>query len=102
MHAHRLTRAVFMAVVCAGLLVWALWNRPPPMVSRSTQLGQVVSVDEGGVTVIVLADGKRVRAITPKPKPKAGGKIPMIVEIYKDGSEYAVVDEEAWRMEPAN
>jgi len=98
MHAHRLSRAVFIAITAGGLLLWTLWNRPAPMVSRSPQMGQVVSVAEGGVTVISLADGKRVRALTPRPAPKPGSRIPMIVETYEDGSVYAIIDQEAWRM----
>ena len=98
MHAHRLARAVCMATALGGLLVWALWNPPAPMISRSTQMGQVVSAVEGGVTVIALADGKQVRAFTSQPVPKAGDRVPMIVETYEDGSVYAVVDEEARRM----
>jgi hypothetical protein len=99
LHAHRLSRAVFIAVTAGGLLLWALWNRPPPMTDRSMQTGEVVSAVAGGVTVIALADGKRVRALNLQPLPKAGDRIPMIVETYQDGSVYAVVDQESWRME---
>ncbi len=97
MNAHRLSRAVFLAVALGGLLVWELWNPPPRMVSRSAQVGQVVSVTEGGVTVITLADGKQVRALSLQPAPKSGDKITMVVETYEDGTARAVVDEEAWR-----
>jgi low affinity Fe/Cu permease len=96
-HAHRLSRAVFMAMFAGGLLVWALWFGPPPRVSRATQTGQVVSVAEGGVTVITLADGKQVRVMA-KVAMKAGDSVPMIVETYEDGSIVAFVDEQAWRM----
>jgi hypothetical protein len=102
MHAHRLSRAVFVAVVVGGLFVWGLWNRNAPMVSRSTQVGRVESVVKGGMTVIALSDGKRVRAVTPHPMPKPGASMPMIVETYEDGSVYAFIDMESWRMEPAN
>jgi len=97
MHAHRLSRAVFVAVALGVVLVWALWNRPPALVSRTTQSGQVVSAVADGVTVIELKDGKRVRALTPHPVPTPGTRIPMIIEIYRDGSVYAVIDQESWR-----
>lgn len=98
MHAHRLSRAIFIAVAMGGMLIWTLLNRPPPMVSRDTQMGQVISVVKDGVTVIGLADGKTVRAFTMQPIPMPGDKIPMIVERYEDGSMYATVDLEAWRI----
>jgi len=95
MHAHRLSRAVFLAIALGGLLVWELWNPPPRMVSRSTQVGQVVSVADGGITVIVFPDGKRTRALSLQPIPKPGDQITMIVETYEDGTALATVDEEA-------
>jgi len=97
MHAHRLSRALFVAIAVGGVFIWALWNRPAPMVSRTSQAGQVISAVKGSVMVIELADGKRVRALTPQPPPKPGDRIPMIVETYQDGSVYAVIDLEAWR-----
>jgi hypothetical protein len=96
MRAHRLSRAVFLVIALGGLLVWELWNPPPRMVSRSTQVGQVVSVAEGGITVIALENGKRARALSLQPKPKPGDKIIMVVESYEDGTALATVDEEAW------
>jgi len=96
-HAHRLSRAVFMAMFAGGLLVWALWFGPPPRVARAAQMGQVISVADGGATVIRLADGKQVRVLA-KSAMKAGDRVPMIVETYQDGSLIAFVDEQAWRM----
>jgi hypothetical protein len=97
MNAHRLSRAVFLAIALGGLLLWELWNPPPRLVSRSTQVGEVVSVAESGMIVIALADGKRVRTLSLQPVPKSGDKITMVVETYEDGTARAFVDEEVWR-----
>jgi hypothetical protein len=96
MHAHRLSRAVFVAITVGGVLIWALWNRPPVMIARTSQLGTVVSIVNETVTVIELSGGKEVRALTPSPAPKKGDKIPLIVETYEDGSVRAVIDLDAW------
>jgi len=100
LHAHRLSRAIFVAVAAGGALLYTLWTWPPPMVSRLSQSGKVVSVVVDGVTVIELADGKRVRALTPQPPPKPGDGIPMVVETYNDGSVMATIDLESWRTAP--
>ena len=95
MYAHRLSRAVFVAVALAGALAYTWWNWPAPLVSRTTQSGQVISAVKDGVMVIELPDGKHVRAFTPYPVPKPGDHVPMIVETYEDGSIHAVIDPEA-------
>jgi hypothetical protein len=97
LHAHRLSRAVFLAVVLLGLLVWAVLNKPPAMVARVNQAGEVISVIEDGATLIRLPDGKRVRIFTPRPLPHPGDKIPMVVENYEDGTARASIDLDAWR-----
>jgi hypothetical protein len=97
MHAHRLSRAVFLAIVLLGLLVWSLLNKPPAMVDRSIQTAEVVSVIKDGATLIKLPDGRHVRTFTPQPLPQPGDAIPMIVESYEDGTAMAVVDLDAWR-----
>jgi len=100
LHAHRLSRAMFVAVAAGGALLYTLWTWPPPMVLRMSQSGKVVSVVADGVTVIELAAGKRVRALTPQPPPKPGDSMPMVVETYKDGSVRATIDLESWRITP--
>lgn len=100
LHAHRLSRAIFVAVAAGGALLYTLWTWPPPIVLRTLQPGKVVSVVADGVTVIELADGKRVRALTPRPPPKPGQIMPMVVETYEDGAVVAVIDLEAWRINP--
>ncbi|MCI0504577.1 MAG: hypothetical protein L0Z73_00560 [Gammaproteobacteria bacterium] len=97
MHAHRLSRAVFVAITVGGVLIWALWNRPPAMIARTPQSGTVISVVNETVTVIELSSGKQVRALTPTPMPKKGDTIPLIVETYEDGSVRAVIDLDAWQ-----
>ena len=97
MHAHRLSRAVFVAVALAGALAYTLWNWPAPMVSRTAQDGQVISAVKDGVMLIELANGKHVRTFTPNPAPKPGDHVPMIIESYEDGSIYAIIDIDAWR-----
>jgi hypothetical protein len=96
-HAHRLSRAVFVAVALLGLLVWSLLNKPPAMIDRSFQVGEVITVIKDGATLIKLADGRHVRTLTPQPLPQPGDTIPMIVESYEDGTAMAVVDINAWR-----
>lgn len=101
LHAQRLSKAVFMAIVTGGLLLWALWTRPPPMIEHSTQIGEVVSVAAGGVTEIRLPGGRRARIMTPQPAPRIGDRITMIVETFEGGRVDAYIDLEAWRMETA-
>ncbi len=97
-YAHRLSRAVFVAVALAGALVYTLWNWPAPLVSQTAQSGLVLSAEKDGVFLIELADGKRLRAFTPHPAPKPGDRVPMIVETYEDGSLHAVIDPDAGLM----
>ena len=92
MYAHRLSRAVFVALALAGALSYTLWNWPAPLVSRTAQSGQVISAVKDGVMLIELSDGKRVRSFTPYPVPKPGDRVPMIIETYEDGSLHAVID----------
>lgn len=94
-HASRLSRAVFAAIALSGALLWTLWQWPPLMTSRTTQTGEVVSVNKGGVVLIRLNDGKQVRALISNRIPKVGDTLPMIVETYEDGSIRAYINHEA-------
>lgn len=98
--AHRLSRAVFVAVALAGVLLWSLWNTPAPLVSRTTVTGEVVSVVKDGIMVIALPDGRQARVFTPNPAPAVGERIPMTVETYEDGSVTAVIDVQTWKGVP--
>lgn len=95
MRAHRLSRAVFVAVALAGAFAYTFWTWPAPLVSRTAQNGKVVSAAKDGIMLIELANGKHVQAFTPYPVPKPGDSVPMIVESYEDGSIHAVIDPEA-------
>lgn len=91
----RLSRVVFVAIALLGALLWTLWHWPAPMTSRFSETGEVVSAAKGGVMVLELANGKRVRAITPDPVPKSGDRFPMIVETYEDGTVRAYIDRDS-------
>jgi len=97
LNAHRLSRAVFAAVVLTGALAWMLWDRPPARLSRDQVTGTVVSAVADGATLIALPDGHHVRALTPRPLPRPGDRMPLVVETYADGTVYAVIDLDAWR-----
>lgn len=97
-HAHRLSRAVFMVVALAGLLAWALWTRPPAMVSRVSEQGRVITAVENGATEIEMANGRTVRVIALRPVARVGDRIPMFVETYADGSTRVFVDHHGRRM----
>lgn len=98
--AHRLSRAVFVAIGLGAILLWFLWNSPPAMVSRESQTGQVISAVKDGVMMIELSDGKQMRVFTPSPVPVAGARVPVVVETYADGSVMAVIDVAAWHGVP--
>ena len=93
-YASRLSRAVFVAVALLGALLWTLWQWPAPMASRTTQVGEVVSVSKD-VILIKLANGKQVRALAPNLAAKPGDSLPMIVESYEDGTVRAYIDQDA-------
>jgi len=97
-YASRLSRAVFVAIALLGALLWALWQWPAPMTSRTTQTGQVVSVANDGVMLIELENGKQVRALATHLVRKPGDTLPMIVETYEDGTSRAYIDLEAARV----
>lgn len=94
-YASRLSRAVFVAIALLGALLWTLWQWPAPMSSRTKQNGRVMSAVKGGVMLIELDNGKLVRALTPHRVTKPGDTLPMIVEIYEDGTVRAYIDREA-------
>jgi hypothetical protein len=94
-YASRLSRAVFAAITLFGALMWTLWQWPAPMISRTTQTGQVISVATGGVMLVKMDNGKLVHVMTPNSYPKTGDRLPMIVETYEDGTTRAYIDHDA-------
>lgn len=96
-YASRLSRAVFVAIGLLGALLWTLWQWPAPMTSRTSHMGQVISVAQGGVMLIKLDNGKHVHALTSQVVTKPGDTLPMIIETYEDGTVRAYIDLERAR-----
>lgn len=91
-YASRLSRAVFVAIGLLGALLWTLWQWPAPLTSRTSHIGQVISVNQGGVMLIKLDNGKQVHALVPQLAIKPGDTLPMIVETYEDNTVRAYID----------
>jgi hypothetical protein len=97
MRAHRLSRAIFVAVGLVLLLIWALLNKPAPLVSQATEQAQVISASNH-FAVVQLADGRKVRLYFPSPEPRPGASVRLIRETYADGKTLYLLDIEAWQM----
>jgi hypothetical protein len=96
LRAHRLSRAIFVAVALAGILLWGLLNWPAPLVSRHTEQGRVISASEQ-FAMVELANGKKVRLYFLPPFPQPGDSVPLIRETYRDGTTLYLVDNDTWQ-----
>ena len=95
--AHRLSRAIYVAVVLVVVLVWGLVYWPTPLVSRGTEEGRVISASEN-FGLVELADGRKVRLYFLPPYPRPGDSVPLIRETYKDGTTLYQVNLDEWQM----
>lgn len=108
--AHRNAHAFVAVVLLAGILIWALvmkgQNDANALLSVEKEIATVVQIQEFSLGeadgtasylgVIEVAGGQKVKLVLPNPLPAVGGRIPVKVETYEDGSKMYAIDQVEW------
>lgn len=100
--AHRNARAWGMVIVLAGLLGWTLWETSVERIDyRETggELLEVIGDANSGFSVgrVRVDDGREIKVYLPQQlTPKAGDRVPLIMEHYDDGSVLFAFDNGKW------
>jgi hypothetical protein len=99
--AYRAVHAFGVVIMLLIVLVFVWWTDPGELVARQRETGTVVEVhetDRAWTTALIrLPDGSQARLIVQPPKPAPGDDIPLVVEIYADGTRHLSLDLDRWR-----
>jgi len=103
---HRNWRSIAIAVVFAGVLVWASYEfSTNELVEITYENATVVEVipfgDDSNLYKgeLTLNDSTTIEVLLPKPVPRVGDQLPLRIEHYEDGTHSYGVDVEKWQTE---
>lgn len=108
------SRAIFAAISLSVLLIWALTLKQQDDARIYLRTDKVVATVQdistteidsryGGKSItyfatLELPEGKKIRFILPRSPPKIGSKVPVLIDIYDDGSSYYHYNHIEWQL----
>jgi len=102
-HAHRNAKGWGTAIFLLLLLLWTLSETSNERISRQDIEATVIkatllkdSTTSGGLS-LKMADGKTFKIyVSANPFPEVGDKVPLVAELYEDGSKMYMLNQQRW------